>query len=106
MRFEEILASMRVRMALMTLWVGRAGLMLGPILGLLNLMARSIVPPYWQRVPSHRDAVQLAGDLLAAPAVQYFILIGFGFCLLWMVLWGVRIGLALCGWIISRRTAQ
>lgn len=105
MKLRNFLDSMHLRMPLVTKCVGRAGVVLGPILGLLHLVAAAVMPPYGQHVVGQYDAVQRTGDLLAAPAAQYFILLGFALCLLWLGLWAARIGLALRNWIIRRRAA-
>ena len=87
------------------MWFGRLGVLLGPVLGYLHLVTSSFMPPPGQGLLGQYDAVQLAGYLLAAPEAQYFILFGFAICLLWIVLWAVRMGLALRSWIFRRRTA-
>ncbi|AZD52734.1 hypothetical protein C4K19_0928 [Pseudomonas chlororaphis subsp. aurantiaca] len=103
MKLRDFLDSMHLRMPLATKWVGRAGIILGPILGLLHLVAAAVMRPYGQHVVEQYDAVQRTGNLLAAPAAQYFILLGFALCLLWLGLWAARIGLALRSWMIRRR---
>ncbi|UMZ12924.1 hypothetical protein I9018_04275 [Pseudomonas sp. MPFS] len=103
MKLREFLDSTHLRMPFATKWVGRTGIVLGPILGLLHLLAAAVMRPYSQHVVEQYDAVQRMGNLLAAPAAQYFILFGFSLCLLWFGLWVARIGLAIRSWIIRRR---
>lgn len=100
----EILDSVHLRMPVVTRWVGRIGVLLGPVLGLLHMLVAAMMPAYGQRVLEQYDAVQRTGDLLAAPAAQYFILVGFALCVIWIVLQAVRMGLALRGWIVRRRS--
>ena len=103
MKLRIFLDSMHLRMPFATKWVGRAGIVLGPVLGLLHLFAAAVMGPYGKHVVEQYDAVQRTGNLLAAPAAQYFILLGFALCLFWFGLWAARIGLALRSWIIRRR---
>lgn len=105
MTIAIFLDSMQMRMPFLTRWAGRLGVLLGPVLCVLHLFAASIFPPYGHHVLAQYDAVQLTGSFLAAPTAQYFILSGLVFSVLWMILWAVRCGLALLGWIIRRRAA-
>lgn len=105
MKIAIFLDWVQMRMPFLTRWAGRLGLLLGPVLCVLHLIAASLFPPYGKLVLAQYDAVQLTGSLLAAPTAQYFILLGAVFGVLWVFLWAVRCGLALRSWIICRRAA-
>ncbi len=103
MEFGKTLDAVSVRLPIIQRWVGWGGVLLGPVLGLLHLVCTVRFAGYGQRVLAQYDAVQRGGDLLAAPAAQYLILLGFTLCLLWVALLAVRVGLVLRGWIVRRR---
>lgn len=70
MKLSDFLDSTHLRMPFATKWVGRTGIVLGPILGLLHLLAAAVMRPYGQHVVEQYDAVQSMGNLLAAPAAS------------------------------------
>lgn len=102
MKLGTVLDAVGVRLPIVQRWVGWGGVLLGPVLGLLHLVCAAVVTGYGQRVLAQYQAVQRNGDLLAAPAAQYFILLGFTLCLLWVGLVVMRVALAARGWWLGR----
>jgi hypothetical protein len=102
MNVGTVLDAAAVRLPIIQRWVGWGGVLLGPVLGMLHLVCAVRFAGYGQRVLAQYDAVQRGGDLLAAPAAQYFILLGFTLCLLWIVLVVMRVALAARGWWLGR----
>jgi hypothetical protein len=75
-----------------TKWLGWAGVLLGPALGVLHVMAILLMPnAYGRQALEQYDVLQRTGNVLAAPFAQYLITIGFALCLLWFLAWGLRL---------------
>lgn len=102
MKLRTVLDAAAVRLPIVQRWVGWGGVLLGPVLGLLHIVCTAMVAGYGQRVLAQYQAVQRSGDLLAAPAAQYLILLGLTLCLLWIVLVVMRVALAARGWWLGR----
>ncbi|SHL74527.1 hypothetical protein [Phytopseudomonas punonensis] len=79
-------------MPAVTKWLGWAGLLLGPVLGVMHVTAMLLMPTAYGRPALEQyDVLQRTGNLLAAPLAQYLITIGFALCLLWFSVWGLRL---------------
>lgn len=101
-KIAGILDRLQARLPMLTRRIGWGGVILGPALGFLHIAAMLFVPSYGRRALGQYDNAVLTSNLLGGPLVHYLILLGFALCLGWLVLWGLRLALAIRSRLASR----